>query len=271
MSSPYSIPNPHRINSACTYARSSTDALLQQISLALPKAHIPTDLTREQCESVLTALGGGKGKRAQRMVACRPLTIEDRSTWGIRRTACKYYRACAYCSVRWADGKAEKLIAAIYGMASPTAILVTAPTRSLLDLRSGLETFRADLLRLRRRAEFRRRVSAGVLAIELPQTADGHRWLVHAHGALDLQTNDLIETAEWSAWACVEWRKIRGQQGAEFSLEPLRSPAALAKYSLKIGRDTKSWFEPSVPERFRERVAQALKRKRLIVSWGVGR
>lgn len=264
-------PTPHLINSTSTSAAPahvSMQSLLQAISRALPEEPIPEDITHGQLECVAAALRRDLPDRALRYLQCRP--VDKLLGPEERRRECRRYKACAYCAERWSRRQAERLLETVYGMTNPTAVLIRCPSRGATDLDVALATYKSALVKLRRRKLFREACTSGAIALELPMTADGHRWNLHGHGCLDVGITDLIELVEWSADVQALWKELTGNKGALFSLEDLRSPKHFTKYAVKLLGE-KSWLETSAPARLRTHVALSLHRKRLVIRWGVSK
>jgi hypothetical protein len=176
------------------------------------------------------------------------------------------YRLCTYCQDRRASRHAAKLIGIASRFVSPTAVLITCPSSSLLDLPQALRAMHTGLGKLRRRRWFANRVRSAVLAFELPLTEDQHRWALHAHGVLDLAGPDAAFYARCEA----EWCHLVGIPGAVFAFERLRSLRSFIDYALKVGRAS-SW-SPTLGELSPNRRAhldQALRGRRMTVTWGM--
>jgi hypothetical protein len=203
-------------------------------------------------------------ERAIRVALCPPLHGQRDPIW---RRACRIARACPRCAERRARGLAHRMIEQAIEYSEPRAVLVSCPSRTLLDLPDALRRMRSGIATLRRRRWFSAAVNAGVLAIETPLTRDGRRWALHAHGVVDVAPSS--DVGGWRSQLASEWRELVGIPGAVFELEPLRSSAALAGYALKIG-DTKSWSPGGrdLPPARRAHLDAALRGRRLIIAWG---
>jgi hypothetical protein len=150
------------------------------------------------------------------------------------------------------------------GYAAPLAVLVTCPSKSLLDLPAALRMLQASLASFRRRRWFSLACRAGAIAIETPLTKDGRRWALHAHGVLDVPG----DSPAFRTRCAAEWRALTGIPGAVFDFETARSVPSLVGYSLKVG-DAKSWA-PSARELSPQLMAHldaALGGRRLVLAW----
>lgn len=232
------------------------------------------ELDPEQVRAAYALLGRSPHDldRAKRVVVC-PLPGEHQQVvvGTAYRVPCGASRACPRCADRRAWRLRATIVKAARACGDPVAVLVTCPSRKLLDLPMAIATMRRALGTLRRRAWFRRAVPRGVLVLETPLTADCERWAVHAHGVLDFaELPDLVQQAAVEARLVREWRDLTGVPGAVFDVEPVRSVAALAGYAVKLGRAEKSWCPPAegLPPGRRAHLDRALRGKRLVVAWG---
>lgn len=259
--------HPDNVTSGQSTHPQSHAQLTHRIHEHFPNQPLPSDLTYEQLQCITSELDRSNINRAHKLLLCRPSTTNYE--YGVeQRTACGKPKACSYCAERWAIRQSENLLTAAHEYSSPVAVLITAPSQGLFDCGQTLKALKQDLFRLRRRKQFHERCKAGVLAMEVEQTQDKHRWNVHAHGILDV-AGDLLEQATWEGWCAAQWQALRGT-GALFSCEPIRSARALAQYAVKLGRD-KSFLRPLNGARLQTHLAAALHRKRLVVSWGASK
>jgi hypothetical protein len=162
------------------------------------------------------------------------------------------------------------MMARAVSYADARAVLVTCPSKTLLDLPDALGCFRTGLRKIRRRRWFAACVRGGTLAIETPLTRDGRRWALHAHGVVDVTTD--ADDAAWKNRVASTWIDLTNIPGAVFEFEPLRSAPALIRYALKIG-DTKSWAPGGhdLPDGRRIHLDRALRGRRLVITWGARR
>jgi hypothetical protein len=150
------------------------------------------------------------------------------------------------------------------GYTAPLVVLVTCPSKSLLDLLAALRTLQTSLASLRRRRWFSSACRAGAIAVETPLTRDRRRWALHVHGVIDVPGDSLSFRTRCAA----EWRALTGIPGAVFDFEAARSVPSLVGYALKVG-DAKSWA-PSARELSPQLMAQldaALRGRRLVLAW----
>jgi hypothetical protein len=148
--------------------------------------------------------------------------------------------------------------------AAPLVVLVTCPSKSLLDLPAALRTLQSSLASLRRRRWFSSACRAGAIAVETPLTQDGRRWALHAHGVLDV----CGDSPAFRTRCAAEWRALTAIPGALFDFEAARSVPNLVGYALKVG-NAKSWA-PSARELSPQLMAHldaALGGRRLVLAW----
>jgi hypothetical protein len=228
----------------------------------------PATIDRDQLDAALALLNRQPLAidRARRLLLCPPLWGPREPPWA---RACRL-RACPRCADRRARALTQRMLDHASGYGERRAVLVTCPSRTLLDLPETLQRMRRGVAKLRRRTWFAKTVVGGVLALEFPLTRDGRRWALHAHGILHLGVGTV--EPEWLARLATQWAELAAAPGAIFKLEPLRSTRDLARYALKVG-DTKSWSPGGrdlAPSR-RVHLDQALRGRRLIVAWGAKR
>jgi hypothetical protein len=250
----------------------STDAqsdpsLLAMLRDAQHLGVIPHD---EHVRLAIELIERAQHAKARRVIWCPPYPpTTDAPAWSIvPRGACGV-RQCPSCRERRCQRLATQTVATVSAYVAPVAVLVTSPSKTLLDLPSTVKSIRENVWTMRRRRWFAKACTGGSLALELPLTKDQRRWAVHCHGVLDVRL-DGDALAKWAERAGEEWRALTGRDGALFELEELRSPRAMMEYALKLGRDDKSWAPAprSLPFHLAAHVERALFRKRLIISWG---
>jgi hypothetical protein len=246
--------------------RNISTTLPAELRLDVLGAVDPSALDRDQLDAALALLARSPLDldRARRIALCPPLDGPRDPVW---RRACRL-RACPRCAERRARRLARRMIERAIAYPNPRAVLVTCPSRTLLDLPTTLDALHRGLATLRRRRWFSRGVVRGVLALECPTTRDGHRWAVHCHGVVDVVPG-VADDSAWLDRLGAEWSALVGTPGAKFELEASRSVASLSRYALKVGQ-AKTWSPGArdLPPARRAHLDSALRGRRLVVSWG---
>lgn len=216
----------------------------------------------EACRSVFTR-DPLATDRAWRLASCPPDSTPLSPGSPVRRYPCRL-RCCAYCAERRARRLARGTTIRAASYAAPLAVLVTCPSKSLLDLPAALRALQTSLASLRRRRWFSASCRAGAIVIETPLTQDGRRWALHAHGILDAPG----DSPAFRTRCAAEWPALTGIPGAMLDFEAARNVSSLVAYALKIG-DAKSGA-PSARELSPQLMAHldaALGGRRLVLAW----
>lgn len=214
------------------------------------------------CRSVLARDPLATG-RAWRLATCPPDSIPLSLGSPVRRYPCRL-RCCVYCAERRAKRLARGMNVRTAGYAAPLVVLVTCPSKSLLDLPAALRKLQCALASLRRRRWFSASCRAGAIVVETPLTQDGRRWALHAHGVLEVPG----DSPAFRTRCAAEWRALTGIPRAMFDFEAARSVPSLIAYALKVG-DAKTWT-PSARELSPQLMAHldaALGGRRLVLAW----
>jgi hypothetical protein len=226
-----------------------------------------TELDPEQYEAARTSLDASPEmlKRAFAISVCPP--VERGTGYPHWARPCRFSRQCPACAERRGRELVRKTIDLAAAYEHPRALLATLPSASLFDLDLTRDRFRKAFAQLRRRSRWVSAVVGGVAVLEFPLTSNGKRWALHAHGVLGLVSETAADDA-WLDWLAEQWAEIVEVPGTIFELEPLKSPRALMRYALKLGRQ-KSWSPGrELPSARRVHLDRALSGRRLVVEWG---
>lgn len=125
-------------------ARERFDRLIAALPEDLPVAE-----QQVQAAEAMLARDPLRTERAYRVLIC-PLPRDPRWHDGFVRMPC-HLRGCPACAERRAARLAADIVERASGYEQPTAILITCPSRSLLDLAASVRLLRASLGKLRMR------------------------------------------------------------------------------------------------------------------------